>query len=497
MSPLRPALLALDAGTTSTRALVFDADGTVLGMAQRPLAQHFPQPGWVEHDADEILGAAVGVGREALSRAGAPIVAAVGITNQRETAVVWHRRTGRPIAPAIVWQDRRTANACARLADDGLEPAVRQTTGLRLDPYFSATKWAWLLDHTPGARDAAARGDLLAGTVDAWLAWHFTGGPDGGRHVTDVTNASRTLLYSLRDRRWDPELCAALRVPPSLLPEIVPTASEIGTTRAFGPALPIRALAGDQHAALFGQACLAPGEAKATYGTGAFLLMQTGAEAPRSAHGLLTTVAWDLGDGPIFALEGSVFVAGAAVQWLRDEVGMLASADETAALAASVPDSGGAVFVPAFTGLGAPFWDPDARGTLLGLTRGTGRAHLARAALEAVAFSVRAVVEAMEADSGLALPNLRVDGGMAGNATLLQLQADTLGVAVERPALAEATAWGAAALAGVASGLFSPESLAARWTADTRVAPKTGAASRDTGYARWRRAVALARTWSG
>jgi len=487
------ALLAIDAGTTSTRALVFDADGAVRAVAQRPLALSYPQPGWVEVDARTIRADAVAVAREALAAAGDPTVAGVGITNQRETAVVWDRRTGEPVAPAIVWQDRRTADACARLETDGLGPTARVITGLRLDPYFSATKIAWLLDHTPGARDAAARGDLLAGTVDAWLAWHLTGGPDGGRHVTDVTNASRTLLYDLRRRAWSPAMADALGVPLAMLPEVAPTAGEVGTTTAFGPPMALRALAGDQHAALFGQACLTPGAAKATYGTGAFLLMQTGRDDARSSHGLLTTVAWDLGDGPVYALEGSVFTAGAAVQWWRDAVGMVGAAGDTEALAASVTDSGGAVFVPAFTGLGAPFWDPHARGALLGVTRGTTREHLARAVLESVAFSVRAVVDAMAADSGLALPSLRVDGGMTDNATLLQIQADALGVPVERPALAEATAWGAAAFAGVAAGLFSPDVLAARWTAARRVAPTADARAGD--YARWRRAVDAVRAW--
>lgn len=489
------ALLALDAGTTSTRALVFDADGAVRAVAQRPLALAYPQPGWVDVDAEAIRADTVAVAREAFAAAGHPRVAGVGIANQRETAVVWNRRTGRPVAPAIVWQDRRTADACARLAADGLDADVRDVTGLRLDPYFSATKIAWLLDHTDGARDAAARGDLLAGTVDSWLAWHLTGGPDGGRHVTDVTNASRTLLYDLRRRAWSAAMADALGVPLAVLPEVVPTAGDMGTTTAFGAPTALRALAGDQHAALFGQACLAPGAAKATYGTGAFLLMQTGREAPQSSHGLLTTVAWDLGDGPTYALEGSVFTAGAAVQWWRDAVGMVAAAGDTEALAAAVPDSGGAVFVPAFTGLGAPFWDPHARAALFGVTRGTTRDHLARAVLDAVAFSVRAVVDAMAADSGLALPSLRVDGGMTDNATLLQIQADVLGVPVERPALAEATAWGAAAFAGVAAGLFSPDVLAERWTAARRVTPSPVADARAGDYDRWRRAVDLARAW--
>ncbi len=487
------ALLALDAGTTSTRALVFDPDGAVRAVAQRPLALAYPQPGWVETDARAIHADTVAVAREALAAAGHPTVAAVGIANQRETAVVWDRRTGEPVAPAIVWQDRRTADACARLDADGLGALARDTTGLRLDPYFSATKIAWLLDHTPGARDAAARGELLAGTVDTWLAWHLTGGPDGGRHVTDVTNSSRTLLYDLRRRAWSAEMADALAVPLALLPEVVPTAGDVGTTTAFGRPMALRALAGDQHAALFGQACLAPGAAKATYGTGAFLLMQTGGEAVRSSHGLVTTVAWDLGDGPVYALEGSVFTAGAAVQWWRDAVGMVGAAGDTEAMAAAVPDSGGAVFVPAFTGLGAPFWDPAARAALLGVTRGTTREHLARAVLESVAFSVRAVVDAMAADSGLALPSLRVDGGMTDNAALLQIQANALGVPVERPALAEATAWGAAALAGVAAGLFSPDALAAQWTAARRVTPAPDAPQE--AYARWLRAVELVCAW--
>ena len=501
-------LLALDQGTTSSRAVLFHADGRVAAVAQRPLRQHYPQPGRVEHDAAEIRDATVAVARECLARAGvsARDVRAVGIANQRETTIVWDRTTGAPVAPAIVWQDRRTADVCARLDARGLGPHVEATTGLRLDPYFSGTKLAWILDHTPGARAAATRGDLAFGTVDAWLVWSLTGGIDGGLHATDVTNASRTMLWDIRHGRWDDELLAALDVPRAVLPEVRPSAGPFGTLDAgiLGAPVPILGVAGDQHAALFGQACLAPGQTKTTVGTGAFLLMQTGRTPARSAHGLLTTVAYDLGDGPRYALEGSVFVAGAAVQWLRDELGVIASAEETAALAASVPDTGGVVFVPAFTGLGAPTWDPAARGLIAGLTRGTTRAHLARAALEAIAFQTRDVVDAMRADlsassrqaAGIALPTLRVDGGAAANPVLLQMVADALGAPVERPALVEATAWGAAALAGVAAGLFSAADVAARWRAAERVEPHPASPLRTSGYAAWQRAVELAKGWA-
>ncbi|HEX8384590.1 MAG TPA: glycerol kinase GlpK, partial [Rubricoccaceae bacterium] len=495
-----PLLLALDQGTTSSRALLFRPDGGLVAVAGRPLRQHYPQPGWVEHDAAEILDATVAVARECLGRAGATAadVVAVGIANQRETTVVWSHRTGRPVGPAVVWQDRRTADACACFAADGLGPHVEATTGLRLDPYFSATKLAWILDHTPGAREAAERGELAFGTVDAWLVWNLTGGVDGGLHVTDVTNASRTMLWDIRRGRWDETLLRALRVPDALLPEVRPSAGAFGALDAgvLGAPVPVCGVAGDQHAALFGQACLAPGQTKSTLGTGAFLLMQTGRTPARSAHGLLTTVAYDLGDGPEYALEGSVFVAGAAVQWLRDELGVVATAEETAGLAASVPDTDGVVFVPAFTGLGAPYWDPAARGLIAGVTRGTTRAHLVRAALEAVAFQTRDVVDAMALDAGLALPALRVDGGAAANPVLLQMLADALGAPVERPALVEATAWGAAALAGVASGLLGPPDVAARWRAEVRAEPDPASALRTDGYAAWQRAVALARGWA-
>ena len=504
-----PLLLALDAGTTSTRAVLFHADGRVAALAQTPLRQHYPQPGWVEHDAAEIRDAALAVLRECLATAGvaARDVAALGLANQRETTVVWDRQTGVPVAPAIVWQDRRTADACARLAAQGLGPHVEATTGLRLDPYFSGTKLAWILDRTPGARAAATAGRLAFGTVDAWLVWTLTGGPDGGLHAADVTNASRTMLWDLRRGRWDETLLDSLDIPASLLPDVRPSAGDFGATRAalLGAAVPIRGVAGDQHAALFGQACLAPGQTKITLGTGAFLLMHTGRTRARSSHGLVTTVAFDAGRGAEYALEGSVFVAGAAVQWLRDELGVVETAEATAGLAASVPDTGGVVFVPAFTGLGAPHWDPAARGLVAGITRGTTRAHLARAALEAVAFQTRDVVDAMAADAMAAgTPDagaasghaLRVDGGAAANPVLLQMLADATNRPVERPALVEATAWGAAALAGVASGLFTPADLAARWRASVRVEPDPASALRTDGYAAWQRAVALARGWA-
>ncbi len=491
-------LLALDQGTTSTRAVLFTAQGEAVASAQTPLQQHFPAPGRVEHDAAEIWTATVGVARACLDRAGvtAHDVRAVGIANQRETTVVWDRATGVPVGPAIVWQDRRTAGDCTRLAAAGLGPLVEAATGLRLDPYFSATKLAWILAH--GARDAAESGRLAFGTVDAWLVWNLTGGPDGGLHATDTTNASRTMLWNLRQGRWDDELVEALDVPRALLPDVRPSAGPFGTVRSgiLGAEIPILGVAGDQHAALVGQACLAPGQTKLTLGTGAFLLMHTGTTPARSAHGLLTTAACDVGDGPQFALEGSVFVAGAAVQWLRDGLGIVGTAAETADLAASVPDSGGVVFVPAFTGLGAPHWDPAARGLIVGLTRGTTRAHLARATLEALAFQTRDVVDAMAADAGLAPHTLRADGGAAENPVLLHLLADALGAPVERPRGVEATAWGAAALAGIAAGLVEPRDLTARWQADVRLDPTPDAPIRTTGYADWQRAVALARGWA-
>jgi glycerol kinase len=484
------AILALDQGTTSSRALVFDESGAQLAMAQRELRQIFPQPGWVEHDPVEIWQSQRDVAAQALAAAGlgAADVAAIGITNQRETVVVWERASGRPIANAIVWQDRRTAPRCDELRRAGLGPLVAARTGLTLDPYFSATKLAWLLDQVPGARAAAAAGRLAFGTIDAWLIWNLTG---GGVHATDATNASRTMLYDLETGTWDPELLRLFDIPPEVLPDVRASAEIYGEASAagLGGAIPIAGVAGDQQAALFGQACFAPGMAKTTYGTGAFLLLNTGGQIVRSGQGLLTSPAWRLAGGRTeFALEGSVFVAGAAVQWLRDGLGIIRSAAEVEALAASVPDSGGVVLVPAFTGLGAPHWAASARGALFGITRGTGAAHLARATLEAIAHQVTDVLEAMARDTPLG--ELRVDGGASANDLLMQLQADLSGLPVVRPRVRETTALGAAYLAGLAVGLYrGTEEIAARWQPERRFEPRLDAASRAQARAAWNRAL--------
>jgi glycerol kinase len=477
---------------------VFDESGGMLAMAQRELGQIFPRPGWVEHDPVEIWESQLAVAREALARAGlaAGDIAAPGLTNQRETVVLWDRATGRPLANAIVWQDRRTAAACERLREAGREELFAARTGLTLDPYFSGTKLAWLLDELPGARAAAAAGRLAAGTVDSWLIWNLT----GGLHATDASNASRTLLYDLATGAWDPELMEVLGIPPEVLPEIRPSGALYGETATglLGAAVPIAGVLGDQQAALFGQACFAPGMAKNTYGTGAFLLLHTGGMPIRSAHGLLASPAWRLPGGTDFALEGSVFVAGAAVQWLRDGLGLIRSAAEVEALAASVPDSGGVILVPALTGLGAPHWDPWARGALLGLTRGTTAAHLARAALEGIAHQVADVLAAMESDSGRPLAELRVDGGAAGNDLLLQIQADLLGMPVSRPRVRETTALGAAYMAGLTVGVFRdlPE-IAAHWQLERRFDPAIEPGEREERRARWARAVSAARAAGG
>ncbi len=498
-------ILALDQGTTSSRALVFDAAGAQLAMAQRELRQIYPFPGWVEHDPMEIWESQRAVAVEALAAAGvaARDVAALGITNQRETVVVWERASGRPIANAIVWQDRRTAAACDLLRRGGLETLVAERTGLTLDPYFSATKLAWLLDQVPGARSAAAAGRLAFGTIDTWLLWNLTA---GGVHATDATNASRTLLYSLAAGDWDAELLARFAVPREVLPTVGASAQVYGETAAevLGAPIPICGVAGDQQAALFGQACFAPGMAKCTYGTGAFLLMNTGAAAVRSAHGLLASPAWRLPGRTDFALEGSVFVAGAAVQWLRDGLGLIRSAAEVEGLAATVPDSGGVVLVPAFTGLGAPHWSAAARGAVFGLTRGTTAAHLARAALEGIAHQVADVLAAMAADagpvdiageapaaaSGWRHGELRVDGGAAANDLLLQIQADLTGVPVVRPQVRETTALGVAYLAGLTAGIYRDlDEIAARWQPERRFEPAAGGAWRDEARERWAQAV--------
>ncbi len=497
-----PHVLALDQGTTSSRAIVFDESGTEVAVAQREFRQIFPRPGWVEHDPLEIWESQLAVAREALARAGltARDVAALGLTNQRETVVVWDRATGVPLANAIVWQDRRTADVCDRLKREGREPLFRERTGLVLDPYFSGTKLAWLLDHVAGARDAPER--IAFGTVDSWLLWNLTG---GALHATDVTNASRTLLWNLHAADWDDELLAILGVPRSILPTVRASSELYGETLPglFGAPIPIAGVAGDQQAALFGQACLRPGMVKNTYGTGCFLLMNTGDRPVRSRHELLTTPAWRLASDAganagqtAYALEGSVFVAGAVVQWLRDGLGMIRAAADVEALAASVPDSGGAVLVPAFTGLGAPHWDPYARGTLVGITRGTTAAHIARAALEAIAFQVADVLDAMAADAGVPIAELRVDGGAAVNDLLMQLQADLAGVPVIRPRVRETTALGAAYLAGLAGGVWKDTGeIAARWQLERTFVPALDPAHAAARRARWNRAVERAKGW--
>jgi glycerol kinase len=489
-------ILALDQGTTSSRSIVFDHDGRIVAAAQREFTQQFPRSGWVEHDAEEIWATQAATMAEVLARARlAPAdVAAIGITNQRETTVLWDRRTGRPVAPAIVWQDRRTAELCERLKADGLEPEVARRTGLLLDPYFSGTKLAWLLDHVPGARARAEAGELAFGTIDAWLVWKLTG---GASHVTDVTNASRTLLLDVATGRWDECMLELLRIPRAVLPQVV--RSSLGRTAPVGALagrdVPITGIAGDQQAALFGQACFEPGMAKNTYGTGCFLLLNTGSEPLVSANRLLTTIAWET-DARRYALEGAVFVAGAVVQWLRDGLGFIERSADVEALAASVPDSDGVYLVPAFTGLGSPHWDAYARGTMVGLSRGTTRAHIARAALESIAFQSAEVLLAMQKDAGQPLIELRVDGGATANDLLMQFQADLLGVPVVRPEVTETTALGAAYLAGLGIGFWkSPGEVAANWRTERRFEP---AMSRDEAAARldrWSQAVARSRGW--
>jgi glycerol kinase len=431
-------VLALDQGTTSSRAILFDRAGQPVAVAQREFRQIFPQPGWVEHDPREIWDTQLACARQALAQATATAreVAAIGITNQRETTLLWERATGAPVANAIVWQDRRTAPLCARLREEGAEPRFADKTGLLLDPYFSGTKIAWLLDNVPGARARAERGELAFGTVDSWLLWNLTG---GAVHATDVSNASRTLLFSLHALDWDDELLALLDVPRALLPRVVASSGPIAATAAdlFGAPIPIAGIAGDQQAAAFGQACFAPGLAKNTYGTGCFMLMNVGSRPQLSRNRLLATVGWRVGDAVSYMLEGSVFVGGAVVQWLRDGLGFFASSEEIEGLAAQVPDAGGVVLVPAFAGLGAPHWDPHARGLIIGMTRGTTRAHLARAALESIAFQCAELLEAMQRDAAAALAELRVDGGAARNDLLMQFQADLLGVPVVRPVVSE------------------------------------------------------------
>jgi glycerol kinase len=490
------AILALDEGTTGGTALVVAADGRVLGRGYREIPQHFPQPGWVEHEPEDLFQAVVAAGREAIAASGlAPgEIAGIGITDQRETVILWDRRTLRPVGRAIVWQDRRTAERCRRLRDEGRTEWIRERTGLVPDPYFSATKIEWML-REPSVRRRAGAGELAVGTVESWLTTRLTG---GRVHVTDHTNASRTLLYGIERQGWDEELLALFDVPRALLPAIVRSSGVVGESDPewFGRALPIAGLAGDQQAALFGQGCTTPGAAKITYGTGAFLLTFTGKDRARSRHGLLTTVAVGADGAPAYALEGSVFIAGAAVQWLRDGLGIIAKAGESEALARSVPDTAGVTFVPTFAGLGSPHWEPEARGTIVGLTRGTTRAHLVRAALEAMAHSSADLIGGMAADAGCPLDTLRVDGGASANDWLMQFQADVLGTPVERPDVVETTALGAAGLAGMALGLWRSAGEFQQGRRYTRFTPQWNATERTRHRDAWERAIGATLHWA-
>jgi glycerol kinase len=486
--------LAIDQGTTGTTALVIDRKLAVKAKVNLEFRQIFPRPGWVEHDLEDVWASVVKAIARALreARVKGAAIACIGITNQRETTALWERRRGRPVHRAIVWQDRRTADDCAALRAAGEEERIRRRTGLVLDPYFSGTKLRWLLDHVKGARERAAAGELAFGTIDTFLAWRLTGGAE---HVTDASNASRTLLMDLASLSWDPDLLALFGVPAAVLPRICGSSEVVGTTRGvpgLPDGIPVAGIAGDQQAALFGQACFAPGEAKCTYGTGAFILQNTGARPVASRNGLLTTVAWRIGQETCYALEGSAFIAGAAVQWLRDGLGIIRKASEVERLARQVKDSGGVVFVPALAGLGAPHWRPAARGLISGIDRGTTRAHLARATLEGIAFQVHELAEAMRADSGVPIPVFRVDGGATRNDLLLQFQADLLGSPVERPRMVETTALGAAFLAGLATGFWpGREAISRAFRVDRRFAPRMSAAEREEHLSRWKRAVQL------
>lgn len=488
-------ILALDQGTTSSRAILFDRQGSVVAVAQKEFKQHFPQDGWVEHDPEDIWKTQLSVAKSVLRKANttAKHVAAIGITNQRETTVVWDRKTGQPIYNAIVWQDRRTANICESLRKEKADKPIKRKTGLVLDAYFSATKVQWILDNVKGARKKAQAGDLAFGTIDSFLLWRLTGGET---HVTDVSNASRTMLYNIRTEKWDPQLLKLLNVPESVLPEVRSSSEVYGQTKLFGGTIPIAGLAGDQHAALFGQVCIKPGMVKNTYGTGCFMLMNTGTEPITSKNNLLTTTAWKIGDKTEYALEGSVFIGGAVVQWLRDGLGIIKSAAEVETLAAQVPDSDGVYLVPAFAGLGAPHWDPYARGTIVGLTRGSNRSHIARAALESIAFQVADIVTAMESDSGLKLKQLRVDGGASLNNLLMQFQSDLLGVDVVRSKVSETTALGAAYLAGLAVGFWdSQKEIAAQWQESKRYKSAMKPKQRQAIQNQWQRAVKRSGAW--
>ncbi len=489
-------ILALDQGTTSSRAILFERSGAIVALAQREFRQLYPHAGWVEHDPDELAESQLGVASEVLAKAklGPRDIAAIGITNQRETTLVWDRATGTPLMNAIVWQDRRTAEACDRLKADGAEPLVRDRTGLVLDAYFSGTKLGWILDNVPGARARAEAGELAFGTVDSWLVWQLTA---GRLHITDSSNASRTLLFDIHTGAWSDELLGVFRIPRAVLPQVRSSSELYAETSlpAFA-GIPLAGIAGDQQAALFGQMCIAPGLAKNTYGTGCFLLQNLGKQPTASRHRLLTSVAWTRGGVTDYALEGSVFIGGAVVQWLRDGLGLIRSSDEIESLARSVPDNGGVYLVPAFAGLGAPHWDAYARGAVLGLTRGTSAGHLARAALEGIAYQVGDLLSAMQADSGVALPELRVDGGASRNDLLLQFQADILGVPVLRPVITETTALGAAYLAGLAVGFWKDtRETAAQWRVDKRFEPAMPASQAAALRERWQEALARSKGW--
>jgi len=488
-------ILALDQGTTSSRAIVFDSSGAIVSIAQKEFRQLFPKPGWVEHDAEEIWASQAGVAAEALTKEGiaSTDIAAIGITNQRETTVVWDRKSGKPIANAIVWQDRRTAPACDRLKARRLASKIRRKTGLVIDAYFSGTKLQWLLQNVPGAKAKARRGELAFGTIDSWLIWNLTGGKC---HVTDPSNASRTMLFNIEKGEWDHDLLDLFNIPASILPEVRASSEVYGHTNLLGSSVPIAGIAGDQQAALFGQVCTRPGMVKNTYGTGCFMLMNTGPKPVTSKNNLLTTVAWRIGNRTEYALEGSVFIAGAVVQWLRDGLGIIKNSSDVEALAAQVPDTGGVFLVPAFAGLGAPHWDPYARGILAGITRGTTSAHIARAALEGIAYQVAEILTAMQSDSGIRLKELRVDGGASNNNLLMQCQADLLGVPVVRPQISETTALGAACLAGLATGFWkNTEEIGRRWQEDRRFLPATKPAERQRRMQRWSQALQRATAW--
>jgi glycerol kinase len=491
-------VLALDQGTTSSRAIVFGRDGRVVASAQQEFPQHYPQPGHVEHDPEDIWNSQLQTAKNALMHAGltAADIAAVGVTNQRETTVLWDRHTGRPVANAIVWQSRITADICQQLKSDGAEEFVRSKTGLVIDPYFSGTKIKYLLDRTPGLRDRANRGDILFGTVDSFLVWRLSAGK---LHITDPSNASRTLLFNIHTGQWDDELLKLFDVPRAMLPEVKASSEVYGDIDAsiFGETIPLAGIAGDQQAATFGQCCFDPGAAKNTYGTGCFLLMNTGTKPVASTAGLLTTVAWRIGNETVYALEGSIFIAGAAVQWLRDGLGLIRQASDIEAMAASVPDNGGVYFVPALAGLGAPYWDPHARGTIVGLTRGSTSAHLARATLEAMAYQTRDVLDAMQQDAEVPLAELKVDGGATTNNLLLQFQADILPTRVHRPVVQETTALGAAYLAGLAVGYWSDlNDLRQNWVLDREFVPQLESTKREQMYAKWKQAAERSKSWA-